>query len=231
MRHKILTAIIFSFVAVGMYAQVKHIKPKNVAKLQTISAEQYNQLGEAYNTGKMTEKEVKKFENDALFYDFFSGGCSWYCGGDVDTIVASSCLEQDGRKYAGANVHDFDVTTQWIEGATGQGIGEYLEYTFPGSCPRITTINIINGDITDLVTWKNRSRVKQLKVYFNGAPYAILDLKDSRSLQTFEIGTIGFHDAYMPQWTLRFEILDVYPGDKLEETAISELIFDGVDVH
>ena len=231
MKTRLLLTLTLSLFVLTTMAQVKHIKPHSVAKLQDISAEQYELLGEAYNSGKMSEKEQKKFENDALFYDFFSGGCSWYCGGIIDTIVASSCLERDGKIYEAGNVHDFTLTTQWIEGVPGQGIGEYLEYTFPGNCPRITTISLINGDITDATTWKNRSRVKRLKVYYNNKPYAILDLKDSRSLQTFEIGTIGFNDANMPQWTLRFEILEVYPGETAEETTISELIFDGIDVH
>jgi hypothetical protein len=42
---------------------------------------------------------------------------------------------------------------------------------------------------------------------------------------------LGFHDASMPDWTLKFEILDVYPGDKYSDTVITELFFDGIDVH
>ena len=34
-----------------------------------------------------------------------------------------------------------------------------------------------------------------------------------------------------PNWTLRFEILEVYEGDKYDDTVISELFFDGIDVH
>jgi intein/homing endonuclease len=30
---------------------------------------------------------------------------------------------------------------------------------------------------------------------------------------------------------LKFEITDVYPGDKYDDTAITELFFDGIDVH
>ncbi|MCR5456138.1 MAG: hypothetical protein K6F33_14235, partial [Bacteroidales bacterium] len=31
-------------------------------------------------------------------------------------------------------------------------------------------------------------------------------------------------------WTMRFEIVDVYKGDKWDDTAISEIYFDGLDV-
>jgi hypothetical protein len=35
----------------------------------------------------------------------------------------------------------------------------------------------------------------------------------------------------MPVWTMRFEIMDVYKGDKYDDTAITEIYFDGIDVH
>lgn len=34
-----------------------------------------------------------------------------------------------------------------------------------------------------------------------------------------------------PGWTLQFEIVAVYPGAKYEDTAITEIYFDGIDVH
>ena len=58
-----------------------------------------------------------------------------------------------------------------------------------------------------------------------------VDLEDSRTLQCFEVGVLGPHDAQAPNWTLKFEILDVYPGTKYDDTVIAELYFDGIDVH
>ena len=37
--------------------------------------------------------------------------------------------------------------------------------------------------------------------------------------------------ATRPAWTLRFEIAAVYSGTDYEDTAISEIWFDGIDVH
>ena len=42
---------------------------------------------------------------------------------------------------------------------------------------------------------------------------------------------LGYHDSNKPSWHLRFEIMEVYPGTKYEDTVISELYFDGIDVH
>lgn len=58
--------------------------------------------------------ELKKLEdnieNNEVFYQFYSPGCSWYCGGIIDTVKASSFLKQQGKfEYIGQNAHDFDV--------------------------------------------------------------------------------------------------------------------------
>jgi hypothetical protein len=45
------------------------------------------------------------------------------------------------------------------------------------------------------------------------------------------VDTLGYHDETKPDWTLKFEILEVYPGSSCDDTVISELYFDGVDVH
>ena len=119
----------------------------------------------------------------------------------------------------------------WAEGVPGQGEGEYLIYTFPGECPRITTVQILNGYTKTEKAWLDNGRVKRLRMYYNGEPYAVLELEDTRRLQSFDVGLLGFHDASAPDWTLKFEILDVYPGDKYADTVITELFFDGIDVH
>ncbi len=31
--------------------------------------------------------------------------------------------------------HDFSIISAWVEGLDGNGEGEYLLYSFPGTCP------------------------------------------------------------------------------------------------
>jgi hypothetical protein len=71
---------------------------------------------------------------------------------------------------------------------------------------------------------------KKLKVYYNNSPIAILELEDSRTLQSFDIGVVG-RTGHGPRWSLKFEILEVYPGSQYQDTVISELVFDGIDVY
>jgi len=177
------------------------------------------------------------------YYDAIGGGCSWYCGGGPDSISASSYLKSNSAtiNYLPENAHDLSFKTAWIEGVQGYGIGEYIIYYFRQTAPRITKIIIVNGYVKSHKTWLENSRVKKLKLYIDNKPFAILNLEDSRHEQIFEFEPIGRKRPIengkwaeldkLPKWTLKFEILEVYPGEKYDETAISEIYFDGLDVH
>jgi hypothetical protein len=103
-------------------------------------------------------------------------------------------------------------------------------YEFEMSCPRITTVYILNGYVKSNSAWSANSRVKKLKVYYNNKPIAILELQNSRSMQWFDIGTVG-RTGSGPRWSLKFEILEVYPGTKYQDTVISDIMFNGIDVY
>lgn len=168
-------------------------------------------------------------EDDPVLSHFYSGNCSWYCGGQIDSVTASSALAD---RYAAEKAHDFSIVTAWVEGVEGNGVGEYLRYSFPGTCPRITTVLIHNGYVKNWEVWYDNARVKRLLMYYNDEPYAILNLQDTMGLQSFDVGVLGYEDKdSAPAWSIKFEILEVYPGKKYEDTAITEIYFDGIDVH
>ncbi|RZT00146.1 NADase-type glycan-binding domain-containing protein [Aquimarina brevivitae] len=167
----------------------------------------------------------------------FLKGCSWYCGGSVQVISASSELsENKGITYSAANAHDFDKNTAWIEGKPGYGVGEFIEYHFDFRDLQdykgglgITKILLANGYKKNKQVWENNSRIQQLKMYVNGEPYAVLNLIDSFEMQTIDIGTIKFPSN--KETILKFEITKVYEGKRYKDTAISLLMFDGIGVH
>jgi hypothetical protein len=189
--------------------------------------------------------------NDSDFFDYedydenmnpigemeFLKGCSWYCGGTVKSIIASSELnENNGINYSPSNAHDFDKNTAWVEGSPDYGIGEYIEYHFNFDETNnydgglgINRILIANGYKKSLETWKNNSRIKKLKVYLNDEPYVILNLLDSFEVQTVEIDEITFPAKKTTK--LKFEIIDIYKGNKYNDTALSLLMFEGTGVH
>ncbi|MBR1475972.1 MAG: hypothetical protein IJ613_10435 [Muribaculaceae bacterium] len=226
-----------SLLAMNIAAQVRHIAPTEAYKLPTDAVlAEFDRLGAASQSRELTSAEAQRMEqivdDNAVLDDLYSGKCSWYCGGVVDTVTATSSLPPAGKNtYIGQNAHNFDHTSVWAEGADGSGIGESLTYEFAGGCPRITMVKILNGHVKNEKAWRENNRVKSLRVWYENKPLAILDLKDTRDLQCFEVGTLGYHDSEAPKWQLRFEILDVYKGSKYDDTVISELFFDGIDVH
>ena len=166
-------------------------------------------LTDSIPTIKPTSVEImpdiswEEFENaDTAYIDVYSTlyweGCSWYCGGKVDTIMASSYHNpENNNTYNAVNAHDF------------------------------------NHHVNSEQSWRNNSRVKFLLLYYNDQPYKMLEFQDSRSLQFFDLDTLGNgpgHDGY-PNWTLKFEIKEVYPGQKYEDCVIADFIFDGIDNH
>lgn len=200
-----------------------------------------NHEGRNYDTLTEAEKNILKYCSPVRedVWDIVGGACSWYCGGGPKNITASSSLNPQGNNsYEAKNAHDLNYKKAWAEGVPGYGIGEYLVYHFVPESPRINKIIVVNGYVKSKSAYNNNSRVKKLKVYINDKPYAILNLKDVIAEQSFEVEPIGNNDRKdwnklktQSEWTLKFEILEVYKGLKYDDVVISEIYFDGLDVH
>ncbi len=178
-------------------------------------------------------KEVK--EEELRFEFFFAHGFSscwshcWRHCSKRDTVYSSSHLSSDKDIYYGPeNIDDLDLRTAWIEGKQGYGVGESLTIslsTFDLKEIRLNRIVIVNGYTKSIKTWRNNSRVKRLKVYSNSKLVGILCLKDTDKYQSFNIGNLI--KKADNKYVLEFEIVDVYPGDKYKDTAISAILFEG----
>jgi hypothetical protein len=75
-------------------------------------------------------------------------------------------------------------------------------------------------------------------MYLDGKPLVILQLEDLKNEQHFKVPDIGYAERKnyeellkKPWYSITFEILEVYPGEKYDDTAITEIYFDGIDVH
>jgi|688.fasta_scaffold12625_5 hypothetical protein len=158
--------------------------------------------------------------------------CSWYCGGGPDSIWATSSLPAQGQhRYDPANAHDLDYCTAWCEGVPGPGIGQSLTYRFKPDSPRLHTIKISNGLVTSEAAWRANNRVKRILVSENGLPVLELTLSDTMDDQTFELPRLFGQRADGQPMDLSFTILEVYPGERFDDTVITEIWFDGTDVH
>lgn len=184
------------------------------------------------NEQKELEALLEKHdETSQSVWDVLGTECSWYCGGGNYAIRGSSSRSSlDSAGYSANNASDLSYRTAWVEGKKDEGIGEYLEYLFRNNSPRITRIIVSNGFVKSEDVWQNNNRVRKLKLSINGIPYGILALDDTRDDQVFEVGTLGRRKDGK-DLILRFQILEVYKGNKYNDTAITEIYFDGVDVH
>ncbi|MBK6610921.1 MAG: hypothetical protein IPI59_05480 [Sphingobacteriales bacterium] len=158
-------------------------------------------------------------------------GCSWYCGGGPYKITASSNLKEEGKiTYLPNNAHDFNLFTAWVPDNENKGIGKKINFHFKPFAPRINEIIIWNGYIKNTDLWKANARVAKFKLLINGQPTAILELKDVSNAQTFKINPVQSTDS-TKDLILTLEILEVYKGSKYEDVAVSEINFNGLDVH
>ena len=160
-----------------------------------------------------------------------SVGCSWYCGGGPYKVTSSTYLKEIGKStYIPDNIHDFDLFTAWVADTKNGIIGKKINFHFKPFSPRVNKIIIYNGYMKDIELWKENSRAKTLKLYINKGTYAILELEDVTGSQSFNIDPIQSTDS-TKDLILTFEVLDIYKGSKYNYLAISEINFDGMDVH
>jgi hypothetical protein len=138
------------------------------------------------------------------------------CAQGVQPVKASSTLaDQGGKSYGISNLSDYDPMTAWVEGVKGYGIGEWFDVKAGG----VNTI--YNGYQSTPQAWKNNSRVKRFKVYMNDTAVCYLDLTDEMGKQRFDLDVR--QASYDHPITFRFEIVEVYKGDKWDDVAISHV--------
>jgi len=145
-------------------------------------------------------------------------------------IKSSSTLSPNGNKsYAIRNICDDDPTSAWVEGKEDHGVGEYIEMEWHPMGNGI--ISILNGYQASKSTWENNSRIKHLKVSDEKQDYCIVELADVMGIQKFKIpGLIEEENgkfSHTSEGALRFTILEVYPGQKFKDTAISGIFSCG----
>jgi hypothetical protein len=182
---------------------------------------------------KISEKDKKMIDSLESGYGPLTQGvgCSWYCGGGPYKITSSSYLKDDDKiTYLPDNIHDFDLFTAWVPDNTNGTIGKKINFHFKPFAPRVNEILIWNGYIKNTDLWKSNSRVAKFKMIVNGKPTAILELKDVNNTQSFKINPIQSTDS-TKDLILTLEILEVYKGTKYDDVAVSEINFDGMDVH
>jgi hypothetical protein len=127
----------------------------------------------------------------------------------------------DNYYYAG-NLVDNNWSTAWIEGAAGNGYGEYVLFTYTGSQAQIQGISIVNGYAKSDQAFYENGCVTSLDLYVNGNYNKTLSLAANPSTQYFD-----FNNVVASGDVIQFVIRGVQegPSDGEFDTAITEIAF------
>ena len=175
---------------------------------------------------------------DGKHYGFemdFWGGCSVWCSvTDYQiTAKASSTLTAQGSySYEASNILNADRSNAWIEGADSYGIGEYIDISH---CYYVSDAEygvdfrelcVVNGYAQTLEKWIANSRVKDLKLFFDGEYIDTIHLEDTIEPQYFDLKQYNLHADSGAESIFRFEIASVYQGEEYADTAITGIEID-----
>ena len=120
------------------------------------------------------------------------------------------------NRYDASMLFDGRGDTAWVEADAGDGIGETLTMDF-GRDRLLAGFEISNGYDKDERTWSNNSRVAAFEIALSDGRTLAADLPDRRGMNVFEFG------SPIRTRSMALTILDVFPGTKYRDTAISEL--------
>lgn len=182
--------------------------------------------------------------NDASTVDGEMWRVSFYPVSSTTIPMVSSYLPAtEKNSYGPWNVEDYDLSTAWVPDSRNGGIGEYIEYEFhfPDYAPTYGGVYqfdgqciIANGYCKSPKVWEENSRVKKIKVYYNDKAICYVVLQDNWYIQYFDLRKFFINrsrDLYLDAPyellngdRLRFEIVEVYPGSKYKDVAISEFL-------
>ena len=143
-------------------------------------------------------------------------GVSSISAAKITQVIASSTLVQSPYSYSAWNLTDGDLSTAWVEGADGTGIGENVTFTYNGVY-LMQGFRIRNGYQKKSDLYTKNARPKTIELIF-----------DDGSTQEFELADSGIAEQKIQLSTpvnsssVTLVIRDVYPGTKYEDTAITE---------
>ena len=160
---------------------------------------------------------------------------------DIKEINVSSQLEGNYHKQF---LLDGDFSTAWVEGAAHDGKNEYIVVNLNDK--RLAAILLINGYAKNEAVYQANNRIKKLKVEAE-----MVDHQDTQKtrMETYEVElkdqpyvpinkdnifglaslVADFGEGFQKIRKLRFTILDTYPGEKYNDTCISELFLVSFD--
>ena len=126
--------------------------------------------------------------------------------------------------YKVENVTDNNPSTAWIEGVSGDGIGEFIQFSSNNTF-RVDKIDIMNGFSKNQKTYMKNNRVKKVIIEFSDKSQQVYELEDNNmEYQTIDTGGINTN-------SVKVIIQEVYTDGRLyQDTCISEIAVYGQEL-
>jgi len=160
----------------------------------------------------------------------------------VKSLTISSALAGEGSfNYGKESMRDNDLRTAWVEGAKGLGIGQTM--TLKPKDAYVTEIALLNGFVSNEALYYANARIKKLRVEVECGEGA--EETERHQAQEVTLPDRPYKD-FNPRfpfssvdWVVqhpedsgfidkvKLTILEVYPGRKYEDTAVTELYICG----
>lgn len=140
---------------------------------------------------------------------------------DVAASKASSTYPQEEQvRYDPEGISDGKLSTAWVEGESGSGLGEWVEVDLGGQ-REVHKLKIWGGMWYSTSYWNRANRPKEIELTFSDGTKQKVVLADKMEPQEVEISPARQTSS------IRIEIGSVYPGSTWLDTPISEVqVFD-----
>lgn len=152
----------------------------------------------------------KKFDSISAIYNSNAIG--------IKSVSATSVLSEITNVHYAERVFDNDVSTAWVEGVQGNGIGESLTINFDNNYV-IDRIEINAGYQRSDEHYTMNSRPNRIKFSFSDGTSEYYNLADVNDVQYIQLNNPVVTDRVV------LTLDSVYPGTYYEDTAISEIHF------
>jgi len=131
-------------------------------------------------------------------------------------LASSSYPDSEEVSYAASNVKDGKVSTVWVEGEDGSGLGSWIEIDLGGE-QTITHLRLWNGNWYSWDFWNRHNRAKEIELTFSDQSTQKFTLKDEKLPE--EIRFI----KPVTTSTIKIKIKGIYRGSTFNDTCISEI--------
>ncbi len=170
--------------------------------------------------GSGTAPEPQIVSEDTIFDEWIRNGNTILMSGlelegfaPAKTYRSSSFLTEGDIKYEASNLSSVKSDNPWVEGAAGDGTGEYLDLKWDHDISALVVVNgFISSERSEL--YEKNNRAKTIKIIFPNGTNIMHTLADTPNPQIVNLGGTGVKEIYI-------EIVDVYPGSQWNDTCIS----------